>query len=145
MADIQTLLVQVAIGTVPLGVAWLAFRSATDANKKTQQTALTTAERQAELERTKVDAEAYTRAKIIYEAALERLERQLDRVSEHSHKVSDELMKEQDTSLSLRSQIRTLQDQIARLERTVSELRRHLSSAGIDPAVRPISAMEEES
>lgn len=133
MPDYTALLVQIAIGAVPLGVAWFAYKSATDANKKTAEAAALAAERQAEIERSKVDAEAFNRAKAIYEDALAQLERQLDRVQVQFERLNEQLAKEQDSSFAMRNQIRTLQAQIALLERTVSALRTQLIHAGITP------------
>lgn len=108
MATLQDLLVQLAIGAVPLGVAWFAFRSATDANRKTVESAQLAAERQAQLERSKVDVEAFARAKVIYENGLAQLERQLARS----------------------------QSQIDVLEKAVVLLRSQLIEAGISPDPR---------
>ncbi|MEV4167813.1 hypothetical protein [Nonomuraea sp. NPDC049709] len=127
-------LIQIAIGIVPLGVAYLAFRSATDANRKTHQTALLQVERQAELERSKVDAEAFLRAKTIYEDALSQLEKQLARMQGQAAQVGADLATEQDASTSMRDQIRRLQAQIRALERTVLTLRAQLLAAGLAPA-----------
>ncbi|TMR99444.1 hypothetical protein [Nonomuraea basaltis] len=134
MSALSDLLIQLAVGTVPLGVAYLAFRSATDANKKTQQTALMQAERQAELERSKVDAEAFLRAKTIYEDALSLMETQMARVHNQSAQLSTDLANEQSTSTAMRDQIRRLQAQIRALERTVIALRSQLVAAGLSPA-----------
>ncbi|GAA2208559.1 hypothetical protein GCM10009850_040170 [Nonomuraea monospora] len=128
------ILIQVAIGAVPLGVAYLAFRSATDANKKTHQTALLQVERQAELERSKVDAEAFLRAKTIYEDALDQLEKQLNRMQSQASQVSSDLAEEQTASTAMRDQIRRLQAQIRALDRTVVSLRTQLLAAGLSPA-----------
>ncbi|TYB45899.1 hypothetical protein FXF51_59755 [Nonomuraea sp. PA05] len=128
------ILIQVAIGAVPLGVAYLAFRSATDANKKTHQTALLQVERQAELERSKVDAEAFLRAKTIYEDALDQLEKQLTRMQSQASQVSSDLAEEQTASTAMRDQIRRLQAQIRALDRTVVSLRTQLLAAGLSPA-----------
>ncbi|MEU6788268.1 hypothetical protein ABZ912_54530 [Nonomuraea angiospora] len=114
-------------------MAYLAFRSATDANKKTQQTAILQAERQAELERSKVDAEAFLRAKTIYEDALSQMEKQLNRVQTQASQLSTDLMGEQSTATAMRDQIGRLQAQIRALERTVVALRAQLIAAGMAP------------
>ncbi|MET8864023.1 hypothetical protein ABZW11_13810 [Nonomuraea sp. NPDC004580] len=134
MPSLTEVLIQIAVGVVPLGVAYLAFRSATDANRKTHEAALLQVERQAELERSKVDAEAYTRAKTIYEDALSQLERQLARTQGQAEQVSADLTTEQDMSKAMRDQIRRLQAQIRALERTVIALRAQLLAAGLAPA-----------
>src|SRR5262245_55493114 len=134
MPSLTDLLIQVAIGIVPLGVAYLAFRSATDANRKTQQTALYQVERQAELERTKVDAEAFVRAKTIYEDALNQMEKQLTRMQAQAGQVCADLTTEQSASTAMREQINRLQAQIRALERTVVSLRTQLLAAGLAPA-----------
>jgi septal ring factor EnvC (AmiA/AmiB activator) len=137
MSGLSDILLQLAVGIVPIGVAYLAFRSATDANKKTQQTALLQAERQAVFERTKVDADAFGRAKTIYEDALTQLEKQLARMQTQANQVSTDLASEQSSSTAMRDQIRQLQAQIRALERTVVTLRAQLMAAGLVPA--PIS------
>ncbi|WP_431920573.1 hypothetical protein [Nonomuraea jabiensis] len=114
-------------------MAYLAFRSATDANKKTQQTAILQAERQAELERSKVDAEAFLRAKTIYEDALSQMEKQLSRVQNQASQLSTDLVSEQSTATAMRDQIGQLQAQIRALERTVVALRAQLIAAGMAP------------
>ncbi|MER6003810.1 hypothetical protein ACIHFD_25190 [Nonomuraea sp. NPDC051941] len=114
-------------------MAYLAFRSATDANKKTQQTAILQAERQAELERSKVDAEAFLRAKTIYEDALSQMEKQLSRVQNQASQLSTDLIGEQSTTTAMRDQIGQLQAQIRALERTVVALRAQLIAAGMAP------------
>lgn len=68
MPAVTDLLIQVAIGSVPLGVAYLAYRSATDANQ-----------RNAAMEAKKVDQAAYDRAQTIYEKGMSNLEKQLER------------------------------------------------------------------
>ncbi|MGW0192291.1 hypothetical protein [Nonomuraea sp. NPDC003201] len=114
-------------------MAYLAFRSATDANKKTQQTAILQAERQAELERSKVDAEAFLRAKTIYEDALSQMEKQLSRVQNQASQLGADLIGEQGTTTAMRDQIGQLQAQIRALERTVVALRAQLIAAGMAP------------
>ncbi|HEX4815993.1 MAG TPA: hypothetical protein VFV66_24885 [Nonomuraea sp.] len=131
------ILIQLAVGVVPLGVAYLAFRSATDANKKTHQAALLQAERQAEIERSKVDAEAFLRAKSIYEDALAQMEKQMERVRTQAAQLNSDLANEQSSSTAMRDHIRRLQAQIRALERTVVALRAQLVAAGLSPV--PIS------
>ncbi len=132
LADVA---VQVAIGAVPLGVAYFAFRSATDANRRTQETAQKNAAANAEIEKTKVDAEAYERAKTIYQDALRELEKQLDRLTAQFDRINEQLAREQDTSNSLRTQIRTLQGQVVSLERFAATLRRQMVAAGLSPVL----------
>lgn len=71
MPTIPELLIQVAVGVIPLAVAYLAYRSATDANK-----------RNAVMENRKVDVAAFERAQGIYERGLDELEKQLERARE---------------------------------------------------------------
>jgi len=68
---VTDLLIQVAIGAVPLGVAYLAYRSATEANK-----------RNLAMEGQKVDQAAYDRAQGIYEKGMSQLEKQLERAQD---------------------------------------------------------------
>ncbi|NUR86050.1 MAG: hypothetical protein HOY71_18370 [Nonomuraea sp.] len=133
MSGLTDILVQVGLGAVPLGVAYLAFRSATDASKKTHQTALLQAEHQAEVERSKVDAEAFIRAKTIYEDALAQMEKQMSRVQSQASQLGAELVDEQSGSVVMRDQIRQLQAQIRALERTVAALRTQVVEAGMSP------------
>jgi len=129
-----TIVTQVALGLVPLGVAWIAYWQATKANKATVQQVERQAQRQEERDRSKVDAEAFERARAIYEAALEQLERQLSRVQEQFDRVNRQLGTEQATSHALRGEIKDLQRQVEALERTVEEHRRQLIAAGLDPS-----------
>jgi chromosome segregation ATPase len=124
---------QMLLGLVPIAVALVAYRQAVRANTVTAQQAERQAERQAALERTKVDSEAYARAKQIYEAALESLEKQLDRVQAQFDRLTEQLAREQDTSNTLRVQLTTLQHQVREMERTVTVLRRQLIDAGLTP------------
>jgi chromosome segregation ATPase len=124
------IMVQLLIGAVPIAVAFFAYQSATRANRITAEATERNAMRSAELERTKVDAEAYDRAKNIYEAALEQLRRQLERVQ-------SQFDREQDIGDGLRNQVFTSQQRILTLERTVAELRNQLVTAGIPPAAGP--------
>ncbi|MEU1727304.1 hypothetical protein ACNF49_03925 [Actinomadura sp. ATCC 39365] len=134
MSGLSDILVQLGVGIVPLGVAYLAFRSATDASKKSQQSALLQVEHQAEVERSKVDAEAFIRAKTIYEDALAQMEKQMTRMQGQASQLGAELVNEQSSSVAMRDQIRRLQAQIRALERTVLVLRSQLVDAGLSPA-----------
>lgn len=87
MPAVTDLLIQVAIGAVPLGVAYLAYRSATDANK-----------RNLAMEAQKVDQAAYDRAQGIYEKGLSQLEKQLERAQ-------GQIASLEETVLVLRSQL----------------------------------------
>ncbi|MBO2461659.1 hypothetical protein [Actinomadura violacea] len=143
MNTLGSLLVQAGLGLVPIVVAVVAYRQAVAANRITAQQAERAAARQAALERSKVDAEAYNRAKTIYEAALVQLERQIDRLQGQSDRLGEQLAREQDTSNTLRSQVQTMNAQIRELERTVAGLRRQLIEAGVRP-VPPPRATEED-
>lgn len=129
-----SLLVQFGIGLVPMVVAFFSYRQATRANRLTVAASERSAERNAELEQTKVDADAFGRAKEIYEAALGQLERQLERVRSQFAELEDELARERETSTTLRTQIYTLQRQVRELERIVGVLRTQLITAGVTPA-----------
>jgi septal ring factor EnvC (AmiA/AmiB activator) len=132
-----SLYLQGLLGLVPLAVAWVAYRQAVKANKVTAEQADRQARRQAALERSKVDSEAYNRAKEIYEAALQQLEKQLDRMQAQADRLTEQLAREQDTSHTLRAQVSTLQQQMRDMERTVAALRRQLLDAGVRPALPP--------
>jgi len=127
MPDLATIIVQGAIGIVPLGAAWFAYRASTDANKRTAETA----DRQATLEVSKVDSEAFERARTIYDSGISLLERQLTRVQTQFEQLSDDSAEERD---GLMHRIRLMQGQIEALEGTVVLLRRQLIEAGICPA-----------
>lgn len=135
----QALLVQLATGIVPLGVAVVAFVQSTKANRSTAESAERAAEHAAELERNKIEADAYNRAKTIYEAGIAQLEKQLDRLHSQLERLETRLTQEQDVSAGLRGEVSELQRQINGLERTVGELRRRLASAGIPADVAPAS------
>ncbi|MEV8634285.1 hypothetical protein AB0395_21780 [Streptosporangium sp. NPDC051023] len=133
MVNIQELFIQAAIGAVPLGVAYLAYRSSTDANRRSQETAQAAAERQAAMERTKVDSEAFERARVIYEDALSQLEKQLDRLQSQFDRVNEQLSREQDASNTMRVEVWGLRTNVATLERLVATLRRQLIAHGLIP------------
>jgi len=136
MSPVFALLAQVAIGTVPIGVAAFAYIQATKANRITAAATERIASRNAKLERSKVDAEAYNRAREIYEAALHQLERQLERIQEQFEVLSTQLAHEQDTSRTLRLQVDELRAQITVFEHTVGELRARLTT-GAPPIYPP--------
>jgi septal ring factor EnvC (AmiA/AmiB activator) len=133
----NTTVIQGLLGLVPIAVALVAYRQAVRANKITAEQADRSASRQAELERSKVDSEAYQRAKEIYEAALASLEKQLDRMQAQTDRLTEQLAREQDTSHVLRTQVSTLQLQVREMERTMSVLRRQLISVGANPPPTP--------
>ncbi|MBO4272373.1 hypothetical protein [Microbispora triticiradicis] len=89
------------------------------------------ANRSTKVEESKVDAEAYQRAKAVYESALDTMEEQLKQVRERLDVVTNQLTQEQDASIALRRQVRDLQTQLAAMEQTVADLRIQLSKAGI--------------
>lgn len=97
MPALSDILLQVAVAAVPLGVAGFAYRASTLVNR-----------RQGELDRSKVDVEAFARAQSIYETGMTQLERQLARS----------------------------QAQIAALEEAVVLLRAQLIESGISPDPR---------
>lgn len=66
----------------------------------------------AEAEARKVDAGAYDRARLMYEAGIRQLEEQLARLRA-------QLAEEQQVSSSLRLQVRALEDTVARLRREI--------------------------
>lgn len=99
-----------------------------------------------ELDRRKVDAEAYDRARGIYEGLVNELEGQLKTLRGQSHetqveydKLQKELWREQNSVYALHKQIASLESklqsmefQIGQMEDTISSLRRRLTAAGID-------------
>lgn len=85
----------------------------------------------ARVEQHKVDAEAFARAKGIYEAALDTVEEQLERVRTQLDRVSHELAQEQDTSASLRAEVRVLRTTVATLERIIADSRLQMAKSGI--------------
>lgn len=136
MVDLATVAVQIAVGAVPLGAAWFAYRASTDANRKTAEAARASAERQAEMERNKVDSEAFERAKTIYDSGISLLERQLVRVQTQFEQLNDAAAHERSTFME---RIRSMQVQIELLESTVVALRRQLIDAGIAPPPRDVA------
>lgn len=94
----------------------------------------------ARVEQSKVDADAYNRAKAIYESALDTVEEQLERVRAQLDRVTHELAQEQDTSASLRAEVRVLRTTVATLERTIADSRVQMSKSGI-----PVPEQEDDS
>lgn len=100
---------------------------------------------QDEVERRKVDAEAYDRAKRIYEDLVDDLSTQLKNLRSQSHEtqveyngLQRELWKEQNNVQALSKRIVDLQDnlqqmeaQITKMENTIMTLRQKLAVAGI--------------
>lgn len=124
MSGTASVAVEILIGTVPaLGCSYWAYRASRRASDATE-TAATSA----------VEAEAYMRAKGIYESALEQLETQLRGLQEQLDRVNAQLSQERDTSASLRAYIRELETQVQTLERTVSDLRHRIALAPVDAA-----------
>ncbi|MFI7130121.1 hypothetical protein ACIBQ1_30810 [Nonomuraea sp. NPDC050153] len=80
-----------------------------------------------------MDAEAFLRAKTIYEDALSQMEKQLGRVQNQATQLGSDLLSEQSTATAMREQIGQLQAQIRALERTVVALRAQLIAAGMAP------------
>lgn len=74
-------------------------------------------------DRARIDAEAYDRAKSIYEATLSSLERQVLRLQTQMDRVTDQLSREQDTSNSLRAEIIALKNGLTGLTGSVATLR----------------------
>lgn len=135
MVDLATITVQLAVGAVPMGAAWFAYRASTDANRKSAEAARVAAERQAEAERNKVDSEAFERAKTIYDSGITLLERQLLRVQSQFDQLNDAANDERTTFMA---RIHSMQTQIELLESTVVLLRRQLIDAGIAPPPRDV-------
>ncbi len=103
------LLAPIAAVLTALGTGWLAKRSAVQVAREG------ISERRLE-----VDAQAYTRAKELYEAGIAQLEAQIDRLQ---RQINDE-----------RGVTDGLRQQVNQLQSTIAELRRQLIAAGIDVA-----------
>lgn len=93
------------------GAAFLAYRQSSRADNAATR-----------VENLRVDAEAYQRAKTLYEAGIRQLEDQLARLQ-------TQLNQERDLSNALRVQINALED-------TVAKLRRQLILSGVDMETR---------
>lgn len=127
--------VEIVVGVIPaVGGSYWAYKASTRASKISAVSAQSQADTQARTVALQVEADAYVRAKGIYEGAVEQLEHQLDRLQEQLNRVNDQLALERDTSNALRMQVRELETQVATLEQTVSDMRRMLARAPIDAA-----------
>jgi chromosome segregation ATPase len=142
-------LITLAEAAVPsLIVAVIGYRASTRAARIS-----TTAEEQAAsvasaATRSSVEAEAYQRARGIYESALNQLQEQADRLQEQAEKlqerldrVNEQLRVEREQSDQLRTQVRDLQvqvqendDLVVTLNKTITVLQRQLAMSGVDAA-----------
>jgi chromosome segregation ATPase len=125
----------------------IAGRASVRANKITAQSAERVAEQQAEAERNRVEAEAFKRAKEIYNDAINELREELDRIrtayertQEQLDKLNDKLLLERTSSQEVREQLHSAQREMAQmrlriedLERTIGRLRQQIITAGLDP------------
>lgn len=101
----QQLAVQAMISLVPILAAYFAYRQATAANRRTTESTERIAIQSATLEREKVDATAYERARGIYESTLDQLKEELQRVR-------TELREERDRNSVLQGRVGTLEQAI---------------------------------
>ncbi len=101
-----------------LGAAFLTYRASSQANR---------------INSTKVDAEAYDRAQVLWEKALAQAESQTDRLRSQVDRLSDQLATEQDVSNNLRNQVRTLQQTVTSMEQSLSALRLQIAGASTRP------------
>lgn len=107
--NVTSIVLQCIIALVPITASFFAFRQAGRATRTTVESTEKIAIRSAELERDKVDALAFERAKAIYESSLSHMERTLERVEK-------ELREERDLSRILRGQVDSLERQIRDLQ-----------------------------
>jgi septal ring factor EnvC (AmiA/AmiB activator) len=114
----------------PILIALVALAGTGFTAIQSRRATMVTAASAAEVERIRVEADAYQRARATYEALLDRLQKQLDSMNEQLGRVQDQLASEKMTSSELRAKVATLQTQVSALERTVAELRRRLASLG---------------
>lgn len=103
---------QVAAAVVPIGVAIASGWMAVKANR-------VNAAAQAGVEQAKVDAQAYDRAKGLYESMLEISDKRMDQVEKRCQQ--------------LERQVDQMQRENDRLEREVETLRARLVAAGLEP------------
>lgn len=92
--------------------SYIGYRQAVRVARANARATTEAARLTAEAEARKVDAGAYERAKIMYEAGIRQLEEQLVRLRA-------QLAEEQQVSSSLRLQVRALEDTVARLRREI--------------------------
>lgn len=103
--NIQQLIIQAMISIVPMMAAYFAYRQATRANQRTVESTERIAVQNATLERDKVDALAYERARGIYESSLTQLRSDLDDTRR-------ELREERDKSRYLQGRLDTLEREL---------------------------------
>ncbi|MGW4663166.1 hypothetical protein [Streptosporangium sandarakinum] len=134
------------IGTVLGGI--VAGRAAVKANRVTAQSAERVAEQNAAAERARVESEAFSRAREIYDHAitelreeLERVRTQYERTQEQLDKISEKLLTERSSSQEVRDQLHQAQremhemsSRIEYMERVIAHLRKQIITAGLDPA-----------
>ncbi|WP_433363961.1 hypothetical protein [Streptosporangium sp. CA-115845] len=117
------------------------------ANKVTAESAERVAEQAAASERARVESEAFSRAKEIYDHAitelreeLERVRNQYERTQEQLDKISEKLMTERTLSREVRDQLdqaqrdmRAMSARIEQMERLIAQLRQQILTAGLQP------------
>lgn len=134
------------IGAIATGV--LAGRASNKANRVTVQSNERVAEQAAATDRAKVESEAFSRAKEIYDHAITELREELDRIrtqyertQEQLDKISDKLLTERNSSQEVRDQLHKAQRELTEMssrieymERVIGNLRQQIVTAGLTPA-----------
>lgn len=134
------------IGTVVMGI--VAGRASVKANRVTAQSAERVAEQNAAAERARVESEAFSRAREIYDHAITELREELDRIrtqyertQEQLDKISDKLSQERTSSQGVRDELHRAQremtemsSRIEYMERVIANLRQQILTAGLEPA-----------
>ncbi len=133
------------IGSAVTGI--VAGRASVKANRVTTQSAERIAEQAAATERARVESEAFSRAKEIYDHAITELREELDRIrtqyertQEQLDKISEKLLLERNSSQEVRDQLHRAQremnemsSRIEYMERVIAHLRQQMLTAGLNP------------
>lgn len=114
MSGAANWLPSIVTALLAFGASYLGYRQATRA-----------ARANAKIEAEKVDAQAYGRAKELYEAGIEQLEEQLKRLR-------DEINGWRDRTTLAEEAAARLQTRVAELELTIARMRRQLILAGVE-------------
>lgn len=83
------------------------------------------------VDRRRVDAEAYERAKVIYEGGFALSEQQIKALRDHVERLEAQIKREREVSDELRRQIQGLRDTVARMENHMSLMKTHMQAAGV--------------
>ena len=106
----------IVAGVAAVVAAFLTYRASSQTNR---------------ISATKVDSEAYDRAQVIWDKALEHSDREISKLREYVERLEAQLRKSDENNAALRQTVAQLRETVARMERHNHLLRHLLRQAGI--------------